>query len=204
MKVIPPGIDASMVQPREPTRRVPGSDATPGATAAAEPVTQVAVSPAARAAAALAATGGYPRSGEAAVVEKIVGTGAPNADFKEQVVGLLVDMMGRTRLQQLERARGREAAADEQEQERAERARRAEAAVGGADGATTPDGSTASVAPQPSAAGPDGAEPPPGGRPARAGAAPSAAPPGPPPAPASDSAPAPVASPPASDGLAPS
>lgn len=151
MKVIPPGVDASMVQPRDPARRVGVSPDKVRAASAPEPVTQVAVSPSARAAAALSAAGRYSRTGEAAVVEKIVGTGDPNAEFKEQVVGLLVDMLGRTRQQQ-QQAAAREEAAREQQADKAENARRAEEAVG------APAVSTAPPAADRSAALPDGVE----------------------------------------------
>ena len=191
MKVIPPGIDASMVQPRDPARWVQESEKKVGRSAAPAPVTHVAVSPAARAAAALSAAGRYPRSGEAAVVEKIVGRGDPNAEFKEQVVGLLVDMMGRTRQQQ-DRARAREAAAREQQHEQAENARRAEAAVGAPAVAAAPATHDSAVAPRDR-----------GERALASGDEPAAAPPAEPSAmpgaSAADAAPGAAASPPPAD-----
>ena len=48
-------------------------------------------------AAAMAAAGHYGRTGDEAVVEEIVGTGDPNAEFREQVFGLLVGMISRSR-----------------------------------------------------------------------------------------------------------
>ena len=95
MKIIPAVIDPTMHPPVDRAGRV---RPTPADTevARAEGAAQVSVSPSARAAAALAASGHYRQSGAAQVVEEIVGSGEPNAEFKEAVVGLLVGMMDQT------------------------------------------------------------------------------------------------------------
>ena len=94
MKIIPAVIDPSMHPQVDRAGRVRAAPANTEV-ARAEGAAQVSVSPSARAAAALAASGRYRQAGAAQVVEEIVGSGEPNAEFREAVVGLLVGMMDR-------------------------------------------------------------------------------------------------------------
>ena len=126
MKIIPPVEVPTPVVP-ERTRVASAAAATESARVVSTP-TQVDVSPSARVAAAMAAAGHYGRTGDEAVVEEIVGTGDPNAEFREQVFGLLVGMISRSRESEVS-AREREEAMEASQQESAERVARAEAAM---------------------------------------------------------------------------